>query len=135
MSIVAASNVTELLHGAGLWTPVFRSGNLGFIATATSLYGFSSGLNLVLLAGATAWEIAAAVLLWKAAANLKAPAGNAVPSARLALTVLALLWFGFAIATELFIAYQHGVNESMYWTLATAALVTLIAVQVLERDP
>jgi hypothetical protein len=93
----------------------------------------SNGLNQILLAGAIAWEGTAAVLLWKAAMSMRTGAAGAIAAARLGLTVLGLLWFAFAIATELLIAYDRGVNESMYWTLATAVLATLIAVQMSER--
>lgn len=134
ITIVAASNLTELLHGMGVWSPTFRSGNLGFIATATSIYGVSHAMNVLLLAGAMAWEATAAILLWRAAARLRSHAIDAPASARLGLIVLALLWFAFAIATELLIAYDRGVDESMYWTLATAAISTLVVVQMLERE-
>jgi hypothetical protein len=41
---------------------------------------------------------------------------------------------GFAISTELFIAYDRGVNESAYWTLATAILATLITLEIWGRS-
>lgn len=135
ITVVTASNVTELLHSLGVWSPVFRSGNVGFLAVATAIYGFSEGLNQLLLTGVILWEGAAAVLLWRSAAALRGRRPDAVASARLALTVLGLLWFAFAIMTEVFIAYARGVNESMYWTLATAVLATLVVVQLNEAGP
>jgi hypothetical protein len=135
ITIVTASNVTELLHSLGIWSPVFRSGNLGFLAMATSIYGVSEGLNQLLLAGVILWEGSAALLLWRAAARLRGRVPGAIASARLALTVLGLLWFAFAIMTEVFIAYARGVNESMYWTLATAVLATLVIVQLNDAGP
>ena len=72
ISIVTASNATELLHSLGAWSPAFRSGNLGSIATATSIYGFSNALNQLLLAAVILWEGTAAVLLWRAALSMRA---------------------------------------------------------------
>lgn len=131
-SIVTASNVTELLHSLGIWSPLFRSGNLGFIATATSIYGFSTGMNQVLLAGAVVWEGTAAILLWHAAHATRAGAAGAHAAARAGLTVLALLWVAFAIMTEIFIAYDRGLNESMYWILFGAVIVTWLT---MEKGP
>ena len=45
--------------------------------------------------------------------------------------LLSLLWFAFAICTEIFIAYERGVDESQYWTLAVAVLVTLVVIEVI----
>lgn len=129
ITIVTASNVTELLHTLGIWSPLFRSGNLSFIATATSIYGFSTMMNQALLAGAVVWEGAAAVLLWRAVRASHAGSADAQSSARAGLMVLALLWAAFAIMVEIFIAYDRGLNESMYWTLLTAVLATWLAIE------
>ncbi len=134
MTIVAASNATELLHAFGVWSPTFRSGNLGFIATATSIYGASNGVNIFLLAGAMAWEAMSAGLLWRAARRLGSGAADALSATRTALVVLGLLWFQFAIATELLIAYDRGVNESMYWILAIAVLATLTVAELTLKE-
>jgi hypothetical protein len=135
ISIVTASNVTELLHSLGIWSPLFRSGNVGFIAVATKIYWDSTALNQLLLAGVILWEGGAAALLWRAAIDLKAARPGAIAASRLGLTVLGLLWFAFAIMTEIFVAFERGVNESQYWGLATATLATLIAIHVLRPDP
>jgi len=129
ISIVTASNVTELLHALGIWSPLFRSGNLGFIATATSIYGFSTGMNQVLLAGAALWEGTAAILLWRAANATRTGAAGAMDAARAGLVVLALLWMAFAIMVEIFLAYDRGLNESMYWILFGAVMVTWLAIE------
>ena len=73
ITVVTASNVTELLHSLGVWGPVFRSGNLGFLTVATAIYGFSEGVNQLLLAAVILWEGGAMLLLWRAAARFRAP--------------------------------------------------------------
>jgi uncharacterized membrane protein len=76
------------------------------------------------------WEGAAAVLLWLAAMRWARGGEAALTSARRGLATLGLLWFGFAISTELLVAYDRGVNESAYWILATAVLATVIVLEI-----
>jgi hypothetical protein len=71
-------------------------------------------------------EATAAVLLWYGAIAWKGTAWRTIGAAEAGLVVIALLWMAFAIATELFVAYDRGVNESAYWMLAVANLVTLV---------
>jgi hypothetical protein len=47
------------------------------------------------------------------------------------LLLLSLLWFAFTICTEILIAYERGVDESQYWTLAIAVLVSLLVIEVI----
>ena len=51
-----------------------------------------------------------------------------VGAAQAGLIVIALLWMALATATEIFVAYDRGVNESAYWVLAVASLITLVVV-------
>jgi hypothetical protein len=48
-------------------------------------------------------------------------------------TVIGAL-LAFAVATEVFVAYDRGVNESTYWTLAIAALATVLTLAHLRRE-
>ena len=71
------------------------------------------------------------MLLWRAAMRWTR-SRTALAPARGGLLLLSLLWFAFAICTEIFIAYERGVDESQYWTLAIAVLVTLVVIQVIQ---
>jgi hypothetical protein len=106
MTVVVASNGSDLLASFGWIHTAFRSGNLAFIQTATRVYFHSRPVDQVLLGCVLAWEASAARLLWMA----------------------------FAIVTELFVAYDRGVTESAYWVLAIANLVTLVVVGLCRRD-
>jgi hypothetical protein len=110
------------------WT--FRSGNLAYIAMTTKVYFHARAANQVLLAIAIVWEGTAAALLWRAALRW-ARSRTALAQARGGLLLLSLLWFAFAICTEIFIAYERGVDESQYWTLAIAVLVSLLVIEVI----
>ncbi|HWF21776.1 MAG TPA: DUF2165 family protein [Acidimicrobiales bacterium] len=130
MTVVTASNVTDLMQSFGWVHWTFRSGNLAYIAMTTKVYFHTRAVNQVLLAIAIVWEGTAAVLLWYAALRW-ARSRSALAQARRGLLLLSLLWFAFAICTEIFIAYERGVNESQYWTLAIAVLVTLVVIEVI----
>jgi hypothetical protein len=130
ISLVTASNLTELMHSFGWVDWTFRSGNLDFIGTATKIYFSSKAVNQVLLAGVLAWEGLSALLLWRATFRYAGAQRDGLPAARAALVLLGSLWFAFAITTELFVAYDRGINESSYWTLATAILATLVVLHV-----
>jgi hypothetical protein len=130
ITVVAASNLSDLFWSFHWENWAFRSGNLAYIATATRIYFTTEQGNQALLALVIVWEGVAAVLLWLAA--LRWPRGGeaALACARRGLVLLGLLWFGFAVSTELFVAYDRGVNESAYWILATAVLATVTVLEI-----
>lgn len=129
ISVVAASNLSDLLSSFGWHDWAFRSRNLGYIAKATEVYLREPVVNQVLLAAVIVWETLAAVLLWRAAASWARTRPDRLARARTGLVVLTLLWFGFGIATELLVAYDRGVDESVYWVLAVAVLTTLLTIE------
>ncbi|MFD5989526.1 DUF2165 family protein [Streptomyces cyaneofuscatus] len=130
ITVVTASNLSELLSSfhAEHWR--FRSGNLSYIESATRIYFENEQVNQVLLALVTVWEAGAAVLLWLSAWQWARRSEDAAAYARSGLVLLGLLWFAFAISTELTVAYDRGVNESAYWTLAAALLATLLLLEM-----
>jgi len=67
MTVITASNLTDLLQSFGWVHWTFRSGNLAYIAMTTKIYFHTRVANQVLLAIAIVWEGTAAVLLWRAA--------------------------------------------------------------------
>lgn len=124
LTVVVASNTTDLLASFGWIHTSFRSGNLAFIGTATQIYFRSQAVDQVLLGGVLIWEAGAAALLWSGAVGWYRGGRNATADAGLVMATL--LWMAFAIATEIFVAYDRGVSESAYWTLAIADLATLV---------
>jgi hypothetical protein len=132
VTVVVASNLSDLLVSFGWIQTSFRSGNLAFIETATRIYFRSRPVDQALLAGVVIWEAGAAALLWYGA--IAWYRSSAVRTAEAGLIVLALLWIAFAVATEIFVAYDRGVNESAYWALAIAALVTVLTLVHLRRE-
>lgn len=80
------------------------------------------------------WEASAAALLWYGAVAWDGTFWGTLGAAEAGLIVIALLWMAFAIVTEIFVAYDRGVNESAYWVLAIANLVTLVVVSHCRRD-
>ena len=130
ITVVTASNLTELLWSFHWENWAFRSGNLAYIATATRIYFATEHVNQALLAVVIVWEGVAAALLWLAALRWARGGDAALACARRGLVLLGLLWFGFAISTEIFVAYDRGVNESAYWILATAVLATVTVLEI-----
>ena len=80
------------------------------------------------------WEASAAALLWYGTIACNRTFWRTVGAAEAGLIVVALLWMAFAIVTEIFVAYDRGVNESAYWVLSIANLVTLLVVSQCRRD-
>lgn len=108
ITVVTASNLTELFWSFRWENWAFRSGNLAYTAAATRLYFHSEQANQALLALVIAWGGAAGALLWLAALRWARGRETALDCARRGLVALGLLWFGFAISTELFVAYDRG---------------------------
>lgn len=135
VTVVVASNLTDLLTSFGWIHTSFRSGNLAFIETATRIYFRSRPVDQVLLGGVIIWEASAAAILWYGAIVWYRSASVRVAVAEVGLSIVALLWVAFAIATEIFIAYDRGVSESSFWVLTIASLVTVLALAHFRHDP
>ncbi|MGN6166954.1 MAG: hypothetical protein ACTHQQ_02110 [Solirubrobacteraceae bacterium] len=134
LTVVVASNATDLLVSLGWISTRFHSGNLAFIRTATRIYFRSQPIDQILLGCVLVWEASAAGLLWYGALAWK-KGDLRFAAAEAGLLVVTLLWVAFAIVTEAFIAYDRGVNESMFWVLAIASLLTVIVlVQLAKTD-
>jgi len=135
LTVVVASNTTDLLMSFGWIHTSFESGNLAFMDTATKIYFRSKPVSQVLLGGVIVWEALGAALLWRGAALCYRANWAKAAIAEVGLIVATLLWMGFAITTEVFIAYDRGVNESAYWILAIATMATLLVVRQLAGGP
>jgi predicted small integral membrane protein len=134
VTVVVVSNVTDLMVSFKWIQTSFRSGNLAFIETATRIYFRSQPVDQALLAGVVIWEAGAAALLWYGAIAWYRSGAVRAAAAEAGLITLALLWMAFGVATEVFVAYDRGVNESAYWALAIAALATLLTLAHLGRE-
>lgn len=130
ITVVTASNLSDLFWSFHWENWAFRSGNLAYIATATRIYFKTEQANQALLALVIVWEGTAVVFLWLAALRWARGGEAALACARRGLVLLGLLWFGFAISAEFFVAYDRGVNESAYWILATAVLATMAVLEI-----
>lgn len=133
LTVVVASNATDLLASFGWIHTSFRSRNVSFIMTTTQIYFRSQTVDQILLGCVLVWEAGAAALLWYGALDWYRSASARVAAAEGGLIVIALLWMAFAIATELFVAYERGVNESTYWVLMIGNLATILVLGQLRQ--
>jgi hypothetical protein len=132
LSVVFLSNLTDAMKGLG-WLGeswAFASGNLQFIRQTTARYGTPDAVNGVLFAGVVVWEGVAAVLFWRAAWVFRGR-GAGRRSVYRAFTASLLLWAGFLVADEVFIAYAL---EGTHLRLFVAHLATLLTVELLPEE-
>jgi hypothetical protein len=131
LSVVFLSNLADAAKGLG-WLPeswTFASGNLHFIRETTARYGTPDAVNGALFAGVVVWEGVATVLFWRAAWAFRG-GGVGREAVYRAFAVSLLLWAGFLVADEVFIAYPLAAT---HLRLFVAHLVTLLAVELLPE--
>jgi hypothetical protein len=130
LTVVLTTNVLDGLKAAGLLNESWRfaSGNYRFLAETTARYGTPAWLNAALFAGVIAWEGVAAALFWLAWWAYRGPRGRGMRYAAFA-TALSL-WLAFAVADEVFIAYQV---EGTHLRVFMAQVATLLAVELLPE--
>ena len=125
LSVVFLTNLCDAGKTLGLleesWS--FASGNYRFVSQTTARHGTPDWFNAVLFGGVILWEGLAAALTWRAVWSGR-------PALYAAFTVSLLLWAGFAISDEMFIAYTV---EGSHLRLFVAQLVTLLAVELLPE--
>lgn len=128
LTLVFLTNLLDGLKVAGVlpesW-PV-ASGNYRAIRDVTDGYGVPDRAVGLLFAGAVAWELAAAVLLWRAVLTFGG-AGGFGPT-YLAFAASLALWAAFILADEVFSAYDM---SRTHWVIFSAQLLTLLAVVLL----
>jgi hypothetical protein len=120
-AIVALSNLADLLRSLDVlpagWSWV--SGNLAFVGASTGKFGVPAWLNPTLLAGVVAWQLLAAVLLWRAA---REPDGRWLGPA----FVMSIgLWAVFILLDEVLLIFETGA-EATHLRLLIAQLLTLV---------
>jgi hypothetical protein len=132
LNVVFLSNLADAAKGLG-WLGeswAFASGNLQFIRQTTARYGTPDVVNGALFAGVIAWEGVAVVLFWHAAWAIR-DRGAGRRAAYRAFSASLLLWAGFLVADEVFIAYAL---EGTHLRLFIAHLMTLLAVELLPDE-
>jgi hypothetical protein len=132
LSVVFLSNLADAAKGLG-WLPeswAFASGNLQSVRQTTARYGTPDAVNGVLFAGVVVWEGVAAALFWRAAWAFRGRGAGRITVYHAFATSL-LLWAGFLVADEIYIAYPL---EGTHLRLFTAQLVTLLAVELLPTE-
>jgi hypothetical protein len=133
LTVVFTTNLLDGGKAIGLlkeqWA--FASGNFRFIGETTARYGTPAWMNGVMFAGVIVWEGLAAALFWRACWAFRGPRGRA--AVLTAFTVSLMLWAGFLLADEAFIAYSV---EGTHLRLFVSHLVTLQVVELVpEGEP
>jgi hypothetical protein len=133
LTLVCLTNVLDGARALGLldqdWA--FASGNYCLLVATTARYETPMWLNGVLFVGVICWEGLAAVLFWLTLLRFRGRAGaEGTPLLYTAFTVSLLLWAGFMIADDVFIAYAL---EAIHIRLFVAQLMTLLAIELLPE--
>jgi hypothetical protein len=132
LSVVFLSNLADAAKELG-WLGaswVFASGNLQFIRDTTARYGTPDFINGALFAGVVVWEGVATMLFWWAVRVYRGHVAGRRAVYR-AFAASLLLWAGFLVADEVFIAYPL---EGTHLRLFVAQLVTLLAIELLPSE-
>jgi hypothetical protein len=126
-SIVALSNAIDLLDELGaLHWKFLNSGNFDYMASIVKVYDVGAAPTKLLLAGALAVEIVAAVLFWRALASR-----GSLRAALQALCWTVIVWTAFIFMTELFVAYT---SESPFRELLMLAIGSALVVALVPDD-
>jgi hypothetical protein len=122
-SIVVVTNVYDAAKSAGVlgegWT--FASDNYAAIVRTTSKHHFPLWINPILFAAVILLESTIAALFWRAFLSRRGPEKGAEPDAdraNVAFAVSFILWGGFLLIDELFIAYSQEKNHMIVFITA-----------------
>ncbi|MDB4949078.1 MAG: hypothetical protein JWM27_1727 [Gemmatimonadetes bacterium] len=130
LSIVTLTNVLDGLKNLRLlptgWA--FASGNYAFMASVTAKYHTPAAATALLFVGVVLWELLASALFWRAFAAYRAGRAGEADAARTAFTVSLALWAAFALADEIFFAFDA---EATHFRLFIATIASLLAICVL----
>jgi hypothetical protein len=132
LSVVLLSNLADAAKALG-WLPgpwLFASGNWEFVRATTARYGTPDAVNAVMFAGVVIWEGIATFLFWRAAVTYHGRGVGRTDVYR-AFAFSLLLWAGFFVADEVFIAYPL---EATHMRLFVAQLLTLLAIELLPDE-
>lgn len=132
LTLVVAGNVCDALKELGYLGDAWRfnSGNYRFMIETTNRYDKPAWLDGFLFLGVILWETAAAVLFWLAWWEGRSKRAADARLLAPAFSVGLMLWGGFLLADEFFIAYPVG---STHRQLFIAQLITLLALYLLPE--
>ena len=131
-TLVCVTNVIDAVatFGGYDWV-VLNSGNAAYIESITKTYGVPERLNDLAVVAAAIAEGIGAVLFWRAVWRYRGD-GSGRREAWWALTWNVLVWLGFIVGTEVFVAYT---SESPFRELLLIGLAMAVVVAVVPDDP
>ena len=127
LSIVTVMNGLEALKAMGLMSQSFKtSSNWSLMLRVTGTYNTPVWFNALLFALVIIWEGLASVALWVAVIS------GSPAVATTALGLLTLLWAGFMLANQFYMAWlTDPALVAAHRSLFGVALLSLIAIQLL----
>ena len=131
LSVVVTTNVLDVMKVLGRLPDSFKfvSGNWHWINQVMDPVGVPRRLQVILFAGAIAWEALAAVLFWLAVARYR---GRPLVQERATMNACGVnlaLWAAFQVLDEVFLAYQpEGVHRAIF----LSQIVTLLSLHLLS---
>jgi hypothetical protein len=134
MTLIALTNLTDLLYSFGWISWPFRSGNVDYLTKVTSAYVSDKALSQWLLGVIVVGQFVIVAMLWRSARSWKLNKPSSARNARAALGLLSAQWFVFAISTELFVSYRVLPDTKDFMLWLTATLATLLVVDLVS-DP
>lgn len=128
-SIVLLTNIFSAMKAAGKLPPSwkFASKNYEMVVKAVSRYEAPAWVPRLLFAGVIAWQLAAAVLFWRALACWGTAGMPDMAAANTAFAAGILLWAAFMIADEITLKYAM---EQPHELLFIAQLASLVAMHL-----
>ena len=133
LTVATITNVFDALKQLGALPARFTlvSDNFDLIAKTVGAHGVPTAIAAVLFAGATAWELLASVLLWRAWLAMRRDAPGTTPEVTQAFAISLALWAAFLIATEVTVSYATAVTHK---ATLTAQLVSVLVIRT-RRQP
>jgi hypothetical protein len=130
-SLVALTNLVDLLGALGAvdWR-FLDSGNYEYLRSAVTVYDVGPAVTKVMLAGAFAIELVAAVMFWRALLTL-GPGARAMRAALAAVCFGTGVWIAFVFMTEFFTAYD---SESVFRELLAVMIGSALALVLIPDD-
>jgi len=131
LTCVAVTNAVNVIASVGGFDWTFlNSGNIQYIASSvTKSYGWPMWFDRLVVVGAAVIEAVGAVLFWRALRLSQRPEGRR--AAWIALGHNMLVWLGFIVGTEFFVAYG---SESPFRELLMIGMLMAVVYQVVPDD-
>jgi hypothetical protein len=130
-TFVAITNIVNFIVSVGgyHWT-LLNSGNVSYISSITKIYAWPVWFDKAAVLAAALAETAGALLFWNALRKFGGH-GKGAREAWIALGWNILVWLGFIVGTEFFVAYQA---EGAFRELLAISLLMAVAVAVVPDE-